>query len=77
MSPTYNFYCYINAPGSWGRSNYSFNRPNEPLFRSQPGCESHSILGPIHDPDVQVLTVYTAVGSGLDYYQAHAVNPDP
>lgn len=67
-------YYRSSAPSTWGTSNYRFNQPPEPHFRPQPTCEPDSILthqqySPPHLHDIQ--------GGGLDYYQAHAINPDP
>lgn len=68
-------YYRSSAPGTWGTSNYRFGHPREPLFRPQSTCEFHPIL--ISRRRSCILTPYTTLGGGLDYYQAHAVDPDP
>ena len=69
----YNYY-RSSAPQTWGTSNYRFGYPPEPTFRPHNTCEPHPTLI-CRDP--RVLTVYVTTGNGLDYYQAHAMNPDP
>ena len=71
----YGLYCLTSFPVPWGAYNYHPNRTQELPFRPRPGCEFRSILGLINDPDPHALT--DVVGSGLDYYKAHATNPDP
>jgi len=73
----YGLYCFTRVPDLWGTYDYRFNRTRELLFRPQPNCESRSILVLIDDPNPRVLTVHTTVGSGLDYFKAHAPNHDP